>query len=281
MDVVRSIQEMQLKVKTMKDVKSSIGFVPTMGALHEGHLSLIRRARNECEELIVSIFVNPIQFEREDDLANYPHQLETDIEITRNEDVDIVFTPCREEIYPKGFCTFVEQEKLTNRLCGKMRPGHFKGVTTIVTKLFNIVKPDKAYFGQKDYQQSVIIKRLVQDLNMDIDIKVLPIVRDECGLALSSRNKHLSADERINARCLYEALVKAKSLVEANERGVNTIINDMKNIIHNVRGVKIDYVSLVDSDSLQEKTEVNGTVVVALAVWIGNTRLIDNIVLDT
>ncbi|MDR4503257.1 MAG: pantoate--beta-alanine ligase [Candidatus Scalindua sp.] len=281
MDVVRSINTMQLMINAVKAEGCSIGFVPTMGALHEGHLSLMRSARNECDKLIVSIFVNPIQFEREDDLANYPHQLETDIEISRNEDVDIVFTPCREEIYPEGFCTYVEQEKLTNRLCGKMRPGHFKGVTTIVTKLFNIIKPDKAYFGQKDYQQSVIIKRLVQDLNMDMDIKVLPIVRDKDGLALSSRNKHLSAEERLDARCLYEALLKAKSLVAANEREVRKIVNEMENIIDAVKDARIDYISLVDSDSLREKTEITGKTVAAVAVWIGSTRLIDNIVLDT
>jgi pantoate--beta-alanine ligase len=272
---------MQLMVNAVKDEECSIGFVPTMGALHEGHLSLMRSARNECDKLIVSIFVNPIQFEREGDLATYPYQLEADIQIANNEDVDIVFAPCKEEIYPEGFCSFVEQKKLTERLCGKTRSGHFKGVTTIVTKLFNIIKPDKAYFGQKDYQQSVIIKRLVIDLNMEIDIEVLPIVRNKDGLALSSRNKHLSAEERVNAGCLYEALLKARSLVESNERGVKKIVKEMKNIINMVPHTKIDYVSIVDPDTLEDVSNFNGKSVAAAAVWIGNTRLIDNIVLDT
>ncbi len=280
MDVVRSIQEMQLMVNTIKYKKYSVGFVPTMGALHEGHLSLLRSARKECDKLIVSIFVNPMQFDREDDLATYPHQLEADIEILNSEDVDIVFAPCKEEVYPEGFCTYVEQDKLTEKLCGKMRPGHFKGVVTVITKFFNIIKPDRAYFGQKDYQQSVIIKRLVQDLNMEIDIEVLPIMRDKEGLALSSRNGYLRSDERMKALSLYEALLKAKSLVKGNERRVKVIKDEMEKIIHNWRDTRIDYVSLVDPATLEEKTEVNGTVVVALAVWIGNTRLIDNIVLD-
>ncbi|GJQ60046.1 MAG: pantothenate synthetase [Candidatus Scalindua sp.] len=265
----------------MEGQKCSIGFVPTMGTLHEGHLSLIRSARDECDKLIVSIFVNPMQFDREDDLAAYPQQLETDIDIVKKEKVDVVFAPCKEEIYPEGFCTRVELKKLTENLCGKRRPGHFEGVATIITKLFNIVKPDRAYLGQKDYQQYIIIKRLVQDLNMGIDIKLLPTVRDKDGLALSSRNRHLSAEERIKARCLYEALLKAKSLVRDNQREVEKIKSEMEGIILHVRDAKIDYISIVDSDTLIEKTEVSGDTIAAVAVWIGSTRLIDNIVIDT
>ncbi|MCP5005824.1 MAG: pantoate--beta-alanine ligase [Planctomycetes bacterium] len=280
MDVVRSIDEIRLMVKAVRDRDSSIGFVPTMGALHEGHMSLMRRARKECGELIVSIFVNLIQFDSGDDLAAYPHQLETDIEIADKEDVDIVFVPSREEIYPEGFCTFVEQGELAERLCGKMRPGHFRGVTTIVTKLFNIIGPDRAYFGQKDYQQSEIIKRLVQDLNMDVNIEVLPVIREKDGLALSSRNSHLNAVERSNARCIYDALLKARSMIEANERGVGEIINEMEKIINLVPNSKIDYVSLVDPDTLDDVSSITGRVVAAVAVWIGSTRLIDNIMLE-
>ena len=281
MIVVRNINKMQSLVASMKDETGSIGFVPTMGAFHEGHLSLFRKAKNECAKLIVSIFVNPIQFDKENDLKNYPLQLKKDIKIAKEEKVDVVFAPCAEDVYPKEFCTFVIQEKLSDTLCGKKRPGHFRGVATIVTKLFNIVKPHRAYFGQKDYQQSVIIKRLVKDLHMDIDIKVLPTVRDKYGLALSSRNKHLNSEERLNAHCINDSLAKAMFMVKSNENDVKKIMEEMQNIINKVPHTKIDYVSIVDPDTLEEVTMITGKAVAAVAVWIGNTRLIDNIVLET
>ncbi len=281
MDVVKSIKEMQSIVHSVKDRKASIGFIPTMGVFHEGHLSLIHNARNENHKLIVSIFVNPIQFDKSNDFKNYPRQLDKDIEIAKKANVDIVFTPSTEELYPDGFCTYVGHEKLTNTLCGKLRPGHFKGVTTIVTKLFNIIKPDRAYFGHKDYQQSVVIKRLVKDLNMEIFIKVLPTVRDKDGLAFSSRNKHLNTEEHLNALCIYHSLLKAKSLVKSNEQDVKRITREMKSVINDAKYTRIDYVSIVNPDTLEDVSKINGKAIAAVAVWIGNTRLIDNIVLDT
>jgi len=203
MEVITKINEMRTRVLSVKDRKRSIGFVPTMGALHDGHISLIRSAREENDELVVSIYLNPTQFDNSDDFDKYPRQLNKDIEIIRKENADVIFTPCTEEMYPDGFCTHVTQGKLTDALCGGVRPGHFNGVTTIVTKLFNIIDPDRAYFGQKDYQQSAIIKRLVADMNMDVDIRVCPTVREEDGLALSSRNKRLSLEDRKDALCIH------------------------------------------------------------------------------
>jgi len=213
MEVITKINEMQTRVLSVRDRKKSIGFVPTMGALHDGHISLIRSAREENDELVVSIYLNPTQFDNSDDFDKYPRQLNKDIEIIRKENADVIFTPCTEEMYPDGFCTHVTQGKLTDALCGGVRPGHFNGVTTIVTKLFNIIDPDRAYFGQKDYQQSAIIKRLVADMNMDVDIRVCPTVREEDGLALSSRNKRLSLEDRKDALCIHGSLTESRSHV--------------------------------------------------------------------
>lgn len=280
MEVITEINEMQVKVLSLKDRKGSIGFVPTMGALHDGHISLISRARKENDELIVSIFLNPTQFDNNDDFDNYPRQLNDDIEIAVRENVDMVFTPCAEDMYPNGFCTYVTQNKLLDTLCGRVRIGHFNGVTTIVTKLFNIIKPDRAYFGQKDYQQSVVVKRLVEDLNMDIDIQICPTVRDEDGLALSSRNKRLSQEERQSALCIYSSLLKARSLFASNIRDTKKIIKEMTSTIKKAKHTKIDYISIVNAHTLEDLSSINGKTLVAVAVWIGNTRLIDNMILE-
>ncbi len=267
-------------VLSVKDRKRTIGFVPTMGALHDGHISLMRSARKENDELIVSIYLNPTQFDNNDDFDKYPRQLNKDIELVRKEDAYVVFAPDNEEMYPEGFCTNVTQDRLTDALCGSVRHGHFNGVTTIVAKLFNIIKPERAYFGQKDYQQSTVIKRMVADLNMDIDIKILPTVRDEDGLALSSRNKRLSHEERQSALCIYSSLLKARDMFSSNIKDAKKIIKEMTSIIKKTKHTKIDYISIVNARTLEELSSINEKALVAVAVWIGNTRLIDNTILE-
>jgi len=280
MEVITKINEMRTRVLSVKDRKRSIGLVPTMGALHDGHISLIRSARKENDELVVSIYLNPTQFDNSDDFDKYPRQLNEDIEIIRKENADVVFAPCTEEMYPEGFCTHVTESRLSDALCGRVRPGHFNGVATIVTKLFNIIQPGRAYFGQKDYQQSAIIKRLVADMNMDIDILVCPIVRDEDGLALSSRNRRLDPDERQNALCIHGSLTKAREMFASNIRDAKEIIEEMTSVIKKTEHTKIDYISIVNADTLEDISSVNGKALTAVAVWIGNTRLIDNTILE-
>jgi pantoate--beta-alanine ligase len=280
MEVITKINKMRIRVLSVKDSKKSIGFVPTMGALHDGHISLMRSARKENDELIVSIYLNPTQFDNNEDFDKYPRQLDKDIEIIRKENADVVFAPSNEEIYPNGFCTNVRQNRLTEALCGRVRLGHFNGVTTIVTKLFNIIKPDRAYFGQKDYQQSAVIKRLVADLNMNIDIKVCPTVREEDGLALSSRNKRLNLEERQSALCLYDSLLKARAMFDSNIRDTKNIIKEMTSVIKKTKHTKIDYISIVNECTLEELSLIDGKALAAVAVWIGNTRLIDNTILE-
>ena len=280
MEVITKINEMRTRVLSVKDRKRSIGFVPTMGALHDGHISLIRSAREENDELVVSIYLNPTQFDNSDDFDKYPRQLNKDIEIIRKENADVIFTPCTEEMYPDGFCTHVTQGKLTDALCGGVRPGHFNGVTTIVTKLFNIIDPDRAYFGQKDYQQSAIIKRLVADMNMDVDIRVCPTVREEDGLALSSRNKRLSLEDRKDALCIHGSLQKAGAMFASNVRDAKDIVEEMTSVIKKTKQARIDYISIVNADTLENLSFINGRALAAVAVWIGNTRLIDNTILE-
>ncbi len=280
MEVITKINEMCARVRSIKERRESIGFVPTMGAIHDGHKSLIRTARSENAELVVSIFLNPTQFDNKDDLDKYPCQLDKDIEIIKKENADVIFAPCTEEMYPGGFCTNVKQNKLTDNLCGRFRPGHFKGVTTVITKLFNIIRPDRAYFGQKDYQQCIIIKRLAADLNMGIEIKVLPTVRDEDGLAVSSRNQRLNIEERQGALCLYSALLKARSMFASNTKDAKEIIEEMETIMKKSKHTKIDYVSIVDPDTLEDISLINREAVAVVAIWIGNTRLIDNVILE-
>lgn len=277
--VITSIRDIQQHIRKLKEDRATIGFVPTMGALHEGHLSLIRQAKQENDIVVVSIFVNPLQFGKNEDFNHYPRTFDNDCKLLSREGVDIVFNPDTAEMYPKGFCTSVIPGHLENTLCGKSRPGHFRGVAVVVLKLFNLVKPDIAYFGQKDFQQTVIIKRVVSDLNVDITIKVLPTIRDQEGLALSSRNAYLSEAEKKDALCLYKALTKAQSMVNAGIQSTEKIVREMEKIIHATKSATIDYISIVSPENLEEVSMVRSGDVAALAVRIGKTRLIDNMIL--
>jgi len=259
----------------------TIGFVPTMGYLHEGHLSLIRQAKKECDLTILSIFVNPTQFGPAEDYKKYPRALGRDKAIARGLGVDTIFLPATDKMYPHGFSSYVNVERFSEVLCGRSRPGHFRGVATVVIKLFNIVQPDIAYFGQKDAQQAVIIMRFVKDLNMGIKVRVLPVIREKDGLALSSRNKYLSGRERKDALVLYSALREARRKLMAGERSTKRIISAIKRMIEEKKSAKIDYVSVVDAERLTEIKMISGKVLIALAVRIGKTRLIDNIVVKS
>ncbi|MDI6704435.1 MAG: pantoate--beta-alanine ligase [bacterium] len=276
MEIIKGISEMHKKAKEFRLNGMKIGFVPTMGALHEGHLSLMRRARLDNDIVVISIYVNPIQFGPLEDYKTYPRDLESDAKKAQDVGVDIIFAPMDKEMYQDKFSTFVEVENLTSVLEGRSRPSHFKGVTTVVCKLFNIVKPDVTYFGQKDYQQALVIKRMIRDLNFDIELQVLPIIRDKDGLALSSRNNYLSEKERRSATILFECLQKARELLENGERDSSKILHEMRSMIEKRELVNIDYVEIVDSENLERIPWVKGELLVALAVRIGKTRLIDN-----
>lgn len=279
MEVVVSIQDIRERVKSFKENQLTVGFVPTMGALHEGHLNLVKKAREENDKAVVSLFVNPLQFGKNEDFRQYPRTFDNDCELLSKEGVDIVFHPKASEMYPEGFCTLVVTEHLEDKLCGKLRPGHFRGVAVVVLKLFNLVKPDVAYFGQKDFQQTVIIKRIVSDLNLDANISVLPTIRNKEGLALSSRNAYLSETERKDALCLYKALTKAQSTINAGIINTKEIVQEMEKIIRNCKSATIDYISVVNPETLEEVPRVSSGDVATLAVRIGKTRLIDNIIL--
>ncbi|SNZ03422.1 pantoate--beta-alanine ligase [Persephonella hydrogeniphila] len=276
--LVRTVKEMKSLARNFKREGKSIGFVPTMGYLHEGHISLMRCSKKDNDITVVSIFVNPIQFGENEDLDRYPRDLERDLQICKDEGVDFVFYPSVDEMYPEGFSTYVEVEDLTDRLCGAFRSGHFRGVTTVVNKLFNIVQPDRAYFGEKDYQQLKVIQRMVKDLNMDVEVIGCPIVREKDGLALSSRNKYLSERERESALSLSKALFEAKKMFEKGEKNPEKIISEMKKIITSYPEVKeVQYIEIVDPETLKPKKEVERGDIIAVAVFVGNTRLIDNI----
>ena len=277
--VITTLKDIKQHIKTFKRDQLSIGFVPTMGALHEGHLSLVRQAKKENDIVAVSIFVNPLQFGKHEDFGQYPRMPDKDCELLSKEEVDIVFNPKAPEMYPDGFCTSVVTEHLDDRLCGKSRPGHFRGVAVVVLKFFNLIQPDIAYFGQKDFQQTVIIRRMVADLNLDVNIKVLLTARDKEGLALSSRNSYLTETEKQDAVCLYKALIKAKDMVNAGAKNAEGIKTEMEKIINNCKSAKIDYISIINPETLEEVPEVRSSDVAALAVKIGKTRLIDNIIL--
>ena len=280
MQIIEKAKEMQYICEKIRNSGKKIGFVPTMGALHEGHLSLVRKAREENEVVVVSIFVNPIQFGPNEDYNRYPRTFESDCEKLKKESVDYLFFPSVEEMYPAGFETYVSLRKLPNHLCGLSRPGHFDGVATVVTKLFNIVKPHKSYFGQKDYQQAKIIERMVRDLNIDTEVIMMPIVRESDGLAMSSRNAYLNPEERKKAICLYKSLLKAKEMIEGKEKSPEKIKEEMKKLILEIApDAKIDYISIVNPQTLDDVSEIKDTVVVALAVFIGSTRLIDNFII--
>ncbi|NWF52304.1 MAG: pantoate--beta-alanine ligase [Nitrospirae bacterium] len=281
MEIIRIPKVMQeTSRKFLREVKT-IGFVPTMGALHEGHLSLVRRAKQDNHVAVVSIFVNPIQFGPTEDFERYPRDIEGDIEKLRKEDVDTIFMPDVSSMYPEGFSTYVEVVDISERLCGAFRPGHFKGVTTVVTKLLNIVKPKILYLGQKDYQQSVVIKRLLKDLDMDVDIVVCPTIREKDGLAMSSRNMYLDNEQRNAARIIYRCLIEASEIIKAGIKDGVYIKNIMfKKLKEEPLVSTIDYAGVYDPDTLVEINEIKKEILLAIALRIGNTRLIDNILLE-
>ncbi len=257
-----------------------VGLVPTMGALHEGHLSLVRAAKAQCDAVVVSIFVNPLQFGPNEDLTNYPRTFERDCELLQKEDVDFVFAPSVEEVYPQNATTYVTVDGLTDKLCGRSRPGHFRGVTTVVTKLFNIVEPHLAFFGQKDAAQVAIIRRMVRDLNFGIDIIVCPIVREPDGLAMSSRNGYLNPQERKSALVLYRALQEVQRQFENGGRNPQALIASGKKVMAEESGVRLDYFEIVDPDTLEAIKAIEGPALVAVAAFPGTTRLIDNLLLS-
>ena len=259
---------------------TSVGFVPTMGYLHEGHMSLVKQSLSTCDHTVVSIFVNPIQFGANEDLDVYPHDLEGDIEKLESAGVDVLFQPHRETIYPKGFKTYVQVDEITDQLCGKSRPGLFKGVATVVLKLFNIVRPQHVFFGEKDWQQLAVIETMVKDLNLDISVHRVPLVREPDGLAMSSRNRNLSAEERQKALSLSRSLEDAKEKIRQGTTATNQLKQSIKDRITAESGSQIDYISICDPISLQEIEEVKGRTLIALAVKIGSSRLIDNCIVE-
>jgi len=276
MEVIESISKMKNLAKEWKRQGLSIGFVPTMGYLHEGHLALVRRVKELSDRVVVSIFVNPIQFAPGEDYQRYPRDLERDKALLEKEGVDVLFSPKAQEMYPPGFQTYVEVKELSSGLCGRYRAGHFIGVATVVLKLFNIVQPDIAAFGEKDYQQLKVIQRMVQDLNLDVKIISHPTVREEDGLAMSSRNTYLSPEERKSAIALYKALNLAEELINQGERRVATLKEKLKEFIESYPYTKFQYIEFVHPETLKEVERVDEPTLLALAVFVGKARLIDN-----
>ncbi len=274
-------KEMNEKIKILKADGKSVGYVPTMGYLHKGHMSLIEKARGENDIVVVSIFVNPTQFGEGEDLDSYPRDIERDAALCKGAGADMIFAPQPKDMYPNGYSTYVDVEGgITGVLCGASRPGHFRGVTTVLAKLFNIVQPERAYFGQKDAQQVAVVRRMAADLNMDVDIVSCPIVREEDGLAMSSRNTYLSKGEREDALVLSKSLFEAKEIIESGERDSAKIKEHIKSRIEGVGSADVDYVEIVNADSMEDVKHICGRVLVALAVKVGNTRLIDNIIME-
>ncbi len=277
MELIKDIQTMRSYGKRIEEGRI-VGFVPTMGHLHEGHLSLIRKGREESDILVVSIFVNPTQFGPGGDFKSYPRDLERDMEFAEAEGVDVIFAPSVEEMYPGGYSTFVEVEGyLTSTLEGESRPGHFRGVTTILAKLFNIVSPDRTYFGEKDYQQALVVRKLVRDLNLNTEIVPLPTVREQDGLALSSRNSYLTPVERKAATVLYQSLLRAKEDIARGIRDATVISSHMEDLIEGEPLARVDYVAVIDPETLRRVERVEKEVLVTVAAKIGQTRLIDNL----
>ncbi len=280
MRIIQSIKKMQTISANLRRDGKSVGFVPTMGALHDGHLSLIKQARKDNDVVVVSIFVNPTQFAPGEDFERYPRDLSKDISLCKGEGVDIIFYPRINQIYPEDYKTYVIVNELSDVLCGRFRPGHFRGVTTIVAKLFNIIQPEIAYFGQKDAQQAIIIQQMKRDLNIPVKIRIMPIVRDSDGLALSSRNRYLTHTEREGASILFESLRKAKQMVNQGINDSRLIIRRMRGIIKKNKYAQIQYINIVDLNTLKPVEKVKQRTLIALAVYIGNTRLIDNIIVN-
>lgn len=281
MEIISTISEMKSVVRQARIKGQSIGFVPTMGYLHQGHLELISRARRENDLVIVSIFVNPLQFGPTEDYEKYPRDTEADSQKAESAGCDIIFLPEAGEMYPAGYSSFVEVEGIDQVLCGASRPGHFKGVATVVNKLFHIVAPTRAYFGQKDAQQALLIQKMVSDLSMDVEVIVAPTVREADGLAMSSRNSYLTHHERQAASVLYKSLNAAKELIAAGERNPQKITGLIFDLLQNEPLANIDYVEVVDASTLKNFEQVlSNRVLIALAVRIGKTRLIDNLIMD-
>ncbi len=282
MVIAASIEKVRKISRKETKLGKIIGFVPTMGALHQGHLSLVRKARKECDFLIASIFINPTQFGVGEDYRSYPRNFSRDKKQLAAGGVDLLFSPGANTMYPSSGRTSVcaYENDLSSRLCGKSRPGHFKGVCTILVKLFNIVRPDIAYFGQKDYQQTLIVKKLVKDFNFPIRIKVLPIIRETDNLAMSSRNAYLKGQARVSSRCLYQTLALAKELIRLGQRDPKRVISQMKQLVKPRELARIDYIEIVDAENLKRVNRIKGKVLIALAVYIKKVRLIDNIILN-
>ena len=279
MKICKTISDMRAASRGSHREGQRLGFVPTMGALHEGHLSLVRAAKAKCDVVAVSIFVNPLQFGPSEDLAKYPRTFERDRDLLEKASVDILFAPAPEEMYPAGAVTYVTVEGLSEKLCGRSRPGHFRGVTTVVAKLFHIVEPDLAFFGQKDAAQSTIIRRMVRDLNLPVEIIVCPIVRETDGLAMSSRNAYLSPQERRSALVLSRSLTAVKNRFDQGERNASMLIEAGKHVLSQETGVRLDYFEIVNPSTLDSMQELTSSALVAIAAFVGHTRLIDNILL--
>jgi len=274
--VVHTVAEMK---KLRRKCKGSVGLVPTMGYLHEGHLELVRQAKSENRAAVATIFVNPTQFGPSEDFKSYPRDLDRDLALLEKVKTDIVFVPSDKEMYAEGYNTWVEVRGITAKLEGKSRPTHFQGVTTVCNKLFQIIEPDRAYFGQKDAQQAIVIQRMVSDLNMNLEIVVCPTVRESDGLAMSSRNTYLTKEDRVSAVVLYKSLCLAKDMYEKGERDAAAIKKALNSQISGVAAAKLDYISIADTGTLDEVEKIRGRVLVSLAVRLGKPRLIDNIIL--
>jgi pantoate--beta-alanine ligase len=280
MQVATTITEIRARVREARAAGKTVGFVPTMGALHAGHVSLIKAAGARCDYVVVSLFVNPTQFGPGEDFEKYPRPLDQDLALCEQHGVDAVFAPSRAEMYPRANLTWVTVERVSEPLCGRFRPGHFRGVATVCAKLFNIVGADLAFLGQKDAQQVAVIQRMVADLNLPLEIVVCPTVREPDGLAMSSRNQYLRPQERKEATVIYRALQRSAELIRAGETDAARIADEMRGVLGQVPALRAEYVSIVDAESLEDLTRVKGRVLVAVAGRLGSTRLIDNIVVD-
>jgi len=280
MKICHTIDEMRATRHAARRKGKTVGLVPTMGALHEGHLSLVCMARAQCDLVVVSIFINPLQFGPHEDLAKYPRNFDRDRDLLEREGVEVIFAPTVEEMYPAGAITYVTVEALSDRLCGRSRPGHFRGVTTVVSKLFHIVEPDRAFFGQKDAAQSVIIRRMVRDLDIPVQVVIGPIVREPDGLAMSSRNAYLDAPQRLSALVLHRSLLAVQERFDRGERKVQALIEAGKQVFSEDPSVRLDYLEIVDPETLDPVDDLSQRALVAVAAFVGKARLIDNVVLS-
>lgn len=280
MQITKNINQCRKAINKAKQSKKRIGFVPTMGALHEGHLSLIRKARKDNDFVAISIFVNPLQFGPTEDYTQYPRDFKRDEKLLKKEKVDLIFYPQPKTMYPEGFSTYITEEYLSQILCGRSRPIHFKGVTTIVAKLFNIIEPENVYFGQKDYQQAKIIQKMIKELNFPIKMHIMPIKRENNKVAISSRNYYLSKKQREDAKVLYQSLIKAKKLIQKGKSNPSKIKQEIKKAIKRKNSATIDYVDIIDIQTLRPVKQIKNRVAVVMAVYIGKTKLIDNIIIS-